>query len=98
MGAADIFLGAFKGALPGHYRYNHRMYCHFRQEKMPPSERGIFLAGDDVSWTPGWVEGAVQTALNAVWGIMHHLGGECPRDNPGPGDRFDELKPLELAD
>ena len=92
------FLGAFKGALPGHYRYNHRMYCHFRQEKMPPSERGIFLAGDDVSWTPGWVEGAVQTALNAVWGIMHHLGGESPSDNPGPGDRFDELKPLELPD
>ena len=33
-----------------------------------PDERGIFIAGDDVSWTPGWAEGAVQTALNAVWG------------------------------
>ena len=92
------FMGAFKGALPGHYRYNHRMYCHFRQEKMPPAERGIFMAGDDVSWTPGWVEGAVQTALNAVWGIMHHLGGECAPDNPGPGDLFDAIKPLELAE
>jgi len=29
--------------------------------------RGIFLAGDDISWTPGWVEGAVQTALNALY-------------------------------
>ncbi len=92
------FLGAFKGALPGHYRYNHRMYCHFRQEKMPPAERGIFMAGDDVSWTPGWVEGAVQTALNAVWGIMHHLGGQSPPGNPGPGDVFDALKPMELPD
>jgi tryptophan 2-monooxygenase len=92
------FLGAFKGALPGHYRYNHRMYCHFMQERMPPAERGIFLAGDDVSWTPGWVEGAVQTALNAVWGIMNHLGGECAPDNPGPGDRYEALKPLELAE
>ena len=92
------FLGAFKGALPGHYRYNHRMYCHFRQEKMPPAEQGIFMAGDDVSWTPGWVEGAVQTGLNAVWGIMHHLGGESPRGNPGPGDVFDKLKPLELGE
>ena len=92
------FLGAFKGALPGHYRYNHRMYCHFMQDKLPPEERGIFMAGDGVSWTPGWVEGAVQTALNAVWGIMHHLGGESPRDNPGPGDRFAELKPIELPD
>lgn len=92
------FLGAFKGALPGHYRYNHRMYCQFMQETLPPAERGIFLAGDDISWTPGWVEGAVQTALNAVWGIMHHLGGHSPKDNPGPGDRFSELKPLDLGD
>ena len=92
------FLGAFKGALPGHYRYNHRMYCQFMQDHMPPAERGIFMAGDDVSWTPGWVEGAVQTALNAVWGIVRHLGGETRRDNPGPGDRFEELKPLTLGD
>ena len=78
------FLGAFKGALPGHYRYNHRMYCHFMQGDMPPQERGIFIAGDDVSWTPGWVEGAVTTGLNAVWGIVRHLGGKRPRKIPGP--------------
>ena len=92
------FLGAFKGALPGHYRYNHRMYCQFMQDQLPPPERGIFIAGDDVSWTPGWVEGAVQTALNAVWGIMHHFGGTCAPGNPGPGDRFAALKPLELGE
>lgn len=92
------FLGAFKGALPGHYRYNHRMYCQFMQDEMPPEQRGIFLAGDDVGWIPGWVEGAVQTSLNAVWGIVRHLGGETPKDNPGPGDRFEELKPMALPD
>jgi tryptophan 2-monooxygenase len=92
------FLGAFKGALPGHYRYNHRMYCHFMQDRLPPDERGIFLAGDDVSWTPGWVEGAVQTSLNAVWGIAHHLGAEPVKANPGPGERFEELKPLALGE
>ena len=92
------FLGAFKGALPGHYRYTRRMYCHFVQAPMPPRERGIFLAGDDVSWTPGWAEGAVQTALNAVWGVLHHLGGHTDPANPGPGDRFEELAPLALPD
>lgn len=91
-------LGAFKGALPGHYRYNRRMYCQFVQDDLPPAERGIFMAGDDVSWTPAWAEGAVQTALNAVWGIVHHLGGGSAPDNPGPGDRFDELAPLALPD
>jgi len=74
------------------------MHCHFVQDALPPAERGIFLAGDDVSWTPGWVEGAVTTGLNAVWGILHHLGGRCHRDNPGPGDRFAELAPVELPD
>ena len=90
------FLGAFKGALPGHYRYNRRMFTHFVQKDFAPVERGIFIAGDDVSWTPGWAEGAVQTALNAVWGIVDHLGGRSPASNPGPGDRFEALKPIDL--
>lgn len=92
------FLGAFKGALPGHYRYNHRMYGHFMQQGLPQSQRGVFLAGDDISWTPAWAEGAVQTALNAAWGVMTHLGGRCDNDNPGPGDAYLEWGPLGLED
>jgi monoamine oxidase len=92
------FLGAFKGALPGHYRYNRRMYCHFMQGALPPAERGMFLAGDDTSFTPAWAEGAVQTALNAVWGILHHFGGNTPAENPGPGDLFDRLAPIDLPE
>jgi monoamine oxidase len=90
------FLGAFKGALPGHYRYNRRMFTHFMQEQLTPEQQGIFIAGDDVSWTPGWAEGAVQTALNAVWGIVHHLDGSTHSGNPGPGDCFDQLAPVNL--
>ena len=74
------------------------MYGHFMQEKMPPAERGIFLAGDDVAWIPAWVEGAVQTALNAVWGVMNHFGGHTFKDNPGPGDLYREHGPLALPD
>ena len=96
--ADPYFLGAFKGALPGHYRYNHRMYGHFMQAQLPVAERGIFIAGDDVSFTPAWVEGAVQTSLNAVWGIVNHLGGRTHAANPGPGDRFAEIGPIALPD
>ena len=92
------FLGAFKGALPGHYRYNNRMYGHFVQADMDPAHRGMFLAGGDVSWTPGWAEGAVQTALNAVWGIMTHLGGSTDPANPGPGDVWTERHPVVLPE
>ena len=53
--------------------------------------------GDDVSWTPAWVEGAVQTALNAIWGIVHHLGGATAPTNPGPGDAWNALGPISLG-
>ena len=64
----------------------------------PGQPGGIFIAGDDVSWTPAWAEGAVQTSLNAVWGIMHHLGGRTHPDNPGPRDVFADIGPIELPD
>src|SRR6059058_634586 len=87
------FMGAFKANLPGHYRYQERLYTHFIQDLLPAAYRGLFLAGDDISWTAGWAEGAVQTALNAVWGVLTHLGGSTDATNPGPGDVYDELAP-----
>ena len=87
------FMGAFKANLPGHYRYQRRLFAHFAQDT-----GGVFLAGDDVSWTAGWAEGAVQTALNAVWGVIRHFGGATHPDNPGPGDEFEELAPLRLPE
>lgn len=95
--ADQNFLGAFKGALPGHYRYNHRMFGHFVQSDMPPAERGIFLAGDGVSWTPAWVEGAVQTSLNAVAGIISHFGGTTSAANPSPLDTYETDGPIKLS-
>jgi len=90
------FMGAFKANLPGHYRYQRRLYTHFMQDRLPVRYRGFYLAGDDVSWTAGWAEGAVQTALNAVWGVMTQFGGHTAPGNPGPGDRFDEIAPIDL--
>ncbi len=90
------FMGAFSDNLPGHYRYQERLYTHFMQDEHEPAHRGIYLAGDDVSWTGGWADGAVTTGLNAVWGVMNQLGGKTHSDNPGPGDRFEELKPIRL--
>lgn len=91
------FMGAFKNNLPGHYRYQRRLFSHFVQSELPECERGIFLAGDDISWTAGWADGAVTTALNAVWGVVDHLGGASAQGNPGPGDLWAELKPVELS-
>jgi tryptophan 2-monooxygenase len=92
------FMGAFKANLPGHYRYQRRLFTHFMQDRLPADKRGLFLAGDDISWTAGWAEGAVQTALNAVWGVMNHFGGATDATNPGPGDVFDDIAPVELPE
>ncbi|MEU5274494.1 flavin monoamine oxidase family protein [Streptomyces hygroscopicus] len=90
------FMGAFKNNLPGQYRYQRRLFTQFMQGGADPEQRGFFLCGDDVSWTAGFAEGAVTTALNAVWGVLRHLGGTTHPDNPGPGDLFDTFAPLEL--
>ncbi|MCO4254567.1 flavin monoamine oxidase family protein [Pseudarthrobacter cellobiosi] len=90
------FMGAFKANLPGHYRYQQRLFTHFKQDKLPEAQRGIFLAGDDVSFTAGWAEGAVTTGLNAVWGVVNHLGGTSAPGNPGPGELLDAIGPIAL--
>ncbi|MEB3369707.1 flavin monoamine oxidase family protein [Saccharopolyspora mangrovi] len=96
--AEPYFMGAFKANLPGHYRYQRRLFTHFAQDDLDPRHTGLFLAGDDISWTAGWAEGAVQTALNAVWGVMTHFGGSTDPTNPGPGDVFDRIAPIDLPD
>lgn len=95
--ADQNFLGAFKGALPGHYRYNHRMFSHFMQSDMKDEERGIFIAGDGVSWTPAWVEGAIHSSLNAVAGVISHFGGKSTPNNPSPVDTFESRGPIKLG-
>lgn len=92
------FMGAFKANLPGHYRYQRRLFSHFMQHELAPRHRGFLLCGDDVSWTGGFAEGAVTTALNAVWGVVNHLGGSTDPENPGPGDVFHEIAPVRLPE
>jgi tryptophan 2-monooxygenase len=92
------FMGAFKANLPGHYRYQRRLFSHFIQHDAAPQHRGMFLAGDDISWTAGWAEGAVTTALNAVAGTIRHLNGAPDPANPDPVDEWDRLQPHVMAD
>jgi len=92
------FMGAFKANLPGHYRYQRRLFSHFIQDGLPAHQRGIFLAGDDISWTAGWAEGAITTALNAVAGTIRHLGGSAAAGNPDPVNQWESLMPIQLAD
>jgi monoamine oxidase len=90
------FMGAFKANLPGQYRYQQRLFSHFMQQDFAPQHRGIFLAGDDISWTAGWAEGAITTAINAACGVIRHLGGQSSGANPDPIDTWPQLQPHPL--
>ena len=45
------------------------------------SRSGVFLAGDSVGWCGGWIEGALQTGMNAAAAIVQRfcgVGGLAP--------------------
>lgn len=90
-----FYLGAFKMNLPGHYEYQRLLFSQFYEGGNGVVGDGFILAGDDVSWTGGWAEGAVTTALNAVDKLASKFnGGVAPAT--GPISQWERLKPLAL--
>ena len=91
-----FFLSAFKMNLPGQYEYQRLLFSQFMNGVHSPNADGFILAGDDVSFTGGWGEGAVTTALNAVNKLAVKFGGGTFINNPGPIDEWTALQPKAL--
>ncbi|MCF1369967.1 FAD-dependent oxidoreductase [Burkholderia cenocepacia] len=95
-----LFLGAFKMNLPGDYEKQRRLFSQFmdgiNSDGTPTATADRFvLAGDDVSWVAGWIEGAISTAINAVNKVAVVLGGKDIAGNRGPIARWTVLQPVE---
>lgn len=73
--------GAFNLMMPGNDHLQHALYFQF-QSVLTPEDKGVYLAGDSVSWSGGWAEGALYTAINAVCAVAHRLGGTLIHPNP----------------
>ncbi|MBO9102086.1 MULTISPECIES: FAD-dependent oxidoreductase [Rhizobium/Agrobacterium group] len=71
--------GAFKLNRRGEDFYSEEL---FFQALDMTNDTGVYLAGCSCSFTGGWVEGAIQTACNAVCAIIHNCGGVLAKDNP----------------
>jgi tryptophan 2-monooxygenase len=71
------YYGAFKLNYPGQDPLNQNLYYQFLQHN-----NGIYLAGDSVGWCGGWIEGALQTGMNAAVAVVRRLGGELFPNNP----------------
>jgi tryptophan 2-monooxygenase len=64
------YYGAFKVNYPGQDQYNQDSYYQFL--KGGP----VYLAGECVGWCGGWIENALQTAINATAAVVRDLVGQ----------------------
>ncbi|MEU6394850.1 FAD-dependent oxidoreductase [Streptomyces sp. NPDC046939] len=91
-GDAPHFRGIARLSRPGEYTYQRDLFLQSLKDRdgkcAVPGEpaNALFLAGDDTSFSPGWLDHALASGINAAWGVMSLLGGHSEPDNPGPGD------------
>lgn len=76
------YYGAFKLHLPGQERLLHAAYYQFLSVLESQADKGVYFAGDSVSWSGGWVEGALQTGINAACAAAQHLGATLRDRSP----------------
>ena len=74
MAVRSLFGGAFKLSQPSQDTYVQRMFFDY-QKSGTTADTGVYIAGDCIAWNSGWVEGGLQTALNAAAGVINSLGG-----------------------
>lgn len=98
------FKGLCRFSWPGDHPYQRDLFAHFMKDftgaPAVPGEppNALFLAGDDTSWSPGWLDHALASGLNAAWGVLHQLGAHSEPGNPGPGDMWNDpcYRPLTV--
>jgi tryptophan 2-monooxygenase len=73
--------GAFKLLPPGYDKLQEALYFQF-QSVLTPEDKGVYLAGDGISWQGGWIEGALTTALNSVFAVAKRFNAELVHPNP----------------
>jgi tryptophan 2-monooxygenase len=76
------YYGAFKLQLPGQDSLVQAAYYQFLSARTLATDPGVYLAGDSVSWSGGWVEGALQTGVNAACAVVKRLGGTLRAKSP----------------
>lgn len=93
------FIMAFKYNLPGQYRYQKSLFQNFfcAPGESVPDTRNFILAGDGISWTAAWAEGAVQTALNAVAKLEYLFNGNVS-NLASPHGQYLEWEPIDIPD
>jgi tryptophan 2-monooxygenase len=69
------YYGAFKLNFPGNDGWSNQLFFQYLSCKQPEHDKFLYLAGDSLSYTGGWIEGAIQTGVNAACAVIRSLGG-----------------------
>lgn len=67
--------GAFKLYYPGQHEDQNALFSQTRPQSIE-THSGVFLSGESASWAGGWIEGALQSGLDAAMAVIKKLGGE----------------------
>lgn len=78
----DNFFGAFKLNYPGQEPDIQAAYYQFLNVLDPSRDNGVYWAGDSISWSGGWTEGALHTGLNAATAAAKKLGASVQAFSP----------------
>jgi tryptophan 2-monooxygenase len=76
------YYGAFHLNDPGQEGSNHAVYYQFLGVLDQETDRGVYLAGDSVSWSGGWIEGAIHTGINAACSAARRIGAALRKESP----------------
>ncbi len=76
------YYGAFHLNDPGQEGSNHAVYYQFLSALDRETDRGVYLAGDSVSWSGGWIEGAIHTGINAACAAAKRIGATLREESP----------------
>ncbi len=75
------YYGAFKLNYPGDDALSNALFFQYMSCKSRDTDKFVYLAGDSLSYTGGWIEGAVQTGVNAACAVIRSLGGQMYTPN-----------------
>ncbi|ETW98613.1 flavin monoamine oxidase family protein [Candidatus Entotheonella palauensis] len=73
-----MIFGAFKLDYPKQYFYTSQMVYqyHYANAEHPEQSKRVYIAGNNCSYQGGWIEGALQSAVNASAAVLKHLSDQ----------------------
>lgn len=68
-----MLFGAFKIDYPNQFYYTNELVYQYHDAKEEAQSKRVYIAGNNVSFQGGWIEGAMQSAVNAASAVLKDM-------------------------